>query len=69
MRRITLTLLAVWPLAALSSAPSIDVETGLATWETQTQGIEVRLTQITPDQIRGFYLARGFSREATERFA
>lgn len=69
MRRIPLTLLAAWPLAALSSAPSIDAETGLATWETQTQGIEVRLTQITPDQIRGFYLARGFSREATERFA
>ena len=69
MRRLTLTLLAAWPLAALSSTPSIDAETGLATWETQTQGIEVRLTQITPDQIRGFYLARGFSPEATERFA
>ena len=69
MRRIALTLLAAWPLAAFATQTRVDSETGLVTWETQTQGIEVRLTQITPDQIRGFYLARGFSREATERFA
>lgn len=69
MRRILLTLLAAWPLAALATQTSVDPETGLATWETRTQGIEVRLTQISPDQIRGFYLARGFSPEATERFA
>jgi len=69
MRRTALTLLAAWPLAALATQSSVDPDTGLATWETQTQGIQVRLTQITPDQIRGFYLARGFSPEATERFA
>jgi len=69
MRRLTLTLLAAWPLAALSSEPSIDPETGLATWQAETHGIQVRLTQISPDQIRGFYLARGFSPEATERYA
>lgn len=69
MRRTALTLLAAWPLAAFATQTSVDPDTGLATWETRTQGIEVRLTQISPDQIRGFYLARGFSAEATERFA
>jgi len=29
----------------------------------------VRLTQISPDQARGFYQARGFSPEAAERYA
>jgi hypothetical protein len=69
MRRTALTLLAAWPIAAFATQTSVDPDTGLATWETRTQGIEVRLTQISPDQIRGFYLARGFSPEATERFA
>ncbi|MFN3750088.1 MAG: hypothetical protein ACK4SR_01865 [Thiobacillus sp.] len=69
MRRTALTLLAAWPLAAFATQTSVDPETGLATWETRTHGIEVRLTQITPDQIRGFYQARGFPPEATERFA
>ena len=69
MRRTALTLLAAWPLAAFATQTSVDPDTGLATWETETHGIQVRLTQITPDQIRGFYLARGFSPEATERFA
>lgn len=69
MRLTTLTLLATWPLAAHASEPSIDPDTGLASWQTETHGIQVRLTQISPDQIRGFYLARGFSPEATERYA
>jgi hypothetical protein len=69
MRPTTLTLLATWPLAALASEPSIDPDTGLASWQAETAGMQVRLTQISPDQIRGFYLARGFSPEATERYA
>ena len=69
MRLTTLTLLAAWPLAALASEPSIDPETGLATWQAETQGIQVRLTQISPDQARGFYQARGFSAPAAERYA
>jgi hypothetical protein len=70
MRLPTLTLLAVWstlPHAATDS--SVDAETGLATWQTETAGIQVRLTQISPDQARAFYQARGFSREAAERYA
>jgi hypothetical protein len=41
----------------------------LSTWQTETAGIQVRLTQISPDQARGFYQARGFSPEAAERYA
>jgi len=69
MRLTALTLLAAWPLAALAAEPRIDPDTGLATWQTETAGMQVRLTQISPDQIRGFYLARGFSPAATERYA
>lgn len=68
MRRFTLALLMAWPLATAAN-PSIDPETGLATWQVETQGIQVRLTQISPDQARAFYQARGFSTEAAERYA
>lgn len=69
MRLLTLALLAAWPLAALATEQGVDAETGLVTWQTETQGIQVRLTQISPDQARGFYQARGFSPEAAERYA
>jgi hypothetical protein len=70
MHRRALTLLAAWPLlAAAATESSLDAETGLFTWQTETQGIQVRLTQISPDQARAFYRARGFSAEATERYA
>ena len=55
MRRLTLTLLALWPLAgAAATESSTDPETGLVTWQTETAGIQVRLTQISPDQARAF---------------
>jgi hypothetical protein len=69
MRLLTLALLAAWPLAALAAEQSVDADTGLTTWQTETAGIQVRLTQISPDQARGFYQARGFSPEAAERYA
>lgn len=70
MRRLTLTLLALWPLAAAATTESsTDPETGLVTWQTETAGIQVRLTQISPDQARAFYQARGFSAAAAERYA
>jgi len=69
MRLLTLALLAAWPLAAFATEQSVDADTGLATWQTETAGIQVRLTQIGPDQARGFYQARGFSPEAAERYA
>ncbi|HWR75605.1 MAG TPA: hypothetical protein VN283_00170 [Thiobacillus sp.] len=70
MRLLTLTLLAVGSAAALAGTDtSVDADTGLATWQTETRGIQVRLTQISPDQARAFYLARGFSAAAAERYA
>ena len=70
MRLTTLTLLAVWSAGAgASTETSLDPETGLRTWQTDTRGIQVRLTQISPDQARGFYQARGFSAEAAEHYA
>lgn len=69
MRHLALTLLALWSLPGAATDASIDPETGLATWQAETSGIQVRLTQISPDQVRAFYQARGFSTEAAERYA
>jgi hypothetical protein len=71
MRLALLTLLAAGPFAAGADATvsSVDPESGLATWQTETRGIQVRLTQISPDQARAFYQARGFSRTSAERYA
>ena len=70
MRRLALTLLALGSLPASAATDTwVDAETGLATWQAETQGIQVRLTQIRPDQARAFYLARGFSAAAAERYA
>jgi len=70
MRLLTLTLLAMWGTAAHAGTDfSVDAETGLASWQTETDGIQVRLTQISPDQARAFYQARGFSAADAERYA
>lgn len=70
MRLSTLTLPAVWSAAAHAGTDSsVAPETGLASWQTETDGIQVRLTQISPDQARAFYQARGFSAAAAERYA
>ena len=70
MRLLTLTLLAVWWAAAHAATDtSVDPETGMASWQTETDGIQVRLTQISPDQARAFYQARGFSVDNAERYA
>lgn len=44
-------------------------ETGLDSWEFKGQGVRLKLTQITPDMARGFYLARGFSETAANAYA
>ena len=68
MRLLSLTLLALWGPAVSAAELSVDPDTGLASWQTEQAGIQVRLTQISPDQARAFYLARGFSAAATERY-
>ena len=68
MRLLSLTLLALWGPAVSAAELSVDLDTGLASWQTEQAGIQVRLTQISPNQARAFYLARGFSAAATERY-
>lgn len=70
MRLVTLTLMAMWSASVYAeTVMSVDADTGLATWQADVAGIQVRLTQISPDQARGFYQARGFSPDAAERYA
>ena len=66
MRLITLTLLAVWGSATAATEMSVDPDTGLGSWQTEQDGIQVRLSQISPDQARAFYQARGFTAAAAE---
>ncbi len=46
-----------------------DADAGLPYWELREPGMSVRLVQRHPDQTRGFFLARGFSREDVELIA
>ncbi|HSW53192.1 MAG TPA: hypothetical protein VLG93_08165 [Sulfuricaulis sp.] len=55
--------------ATAETRHATDRETGIATWETVAHGVRLRLTQILPDQVRGFYLARGFDAESVELLA
>lgn len=66
---------ALMALAALTSLPATgepnrrDPDTGAATWETQTQGATLSLTQLLPDQVRAFYVNRGFDLAVADVFA
>jgi hypothetical protein len=46
-----------------------NAESGVQTWELHEQGVGFTLMQITPDQARGFFLARGFNREEVDYYA
>jgi hypothetical protein len=52
--------------AAAETRHATDPETGIETWETAAHGVSLRLTQILPDQVRGFYLARGFDARSAD---
>jgi hypothetical protein len=54
---------------AAETRDATDPETGIETWETAAHGVSLRLTQILPDQVRGFYLARGFDAGSVELLA
>lgn len=62
-------------VAVLGGSPSsaepvrVDSETGAATYETQAHGVNVSLTQLLPDQVRAFYVARGFDLDDADVFA
>lgn len=56
------------PLAADQLDP-VNPAKGVRTWQWSGDGVRLRLTQILPDQVRGFYQARGFSVGAAESIA
>ena len=68
-RKIIACLLFCAVAAAAETRRATDPETGIETWETTAHGVSLRLTQILPDQVRGFYLARGFDAASVERLA
>lgn len=55
--------------SAVETAHVIHPETGIHTWEQHDQGVGFTLMQITPDQARAFFLARGFDRPAVDHYA
>ena len=54
-------------LGAVSTG--IDPESSLRFWQLDAEGLSVRLVQRLPDQIRAFFLGRGFGSGAADRFA
>ena len=66
---------ALMVIAALVSLPAageptrLDPDTGAATWEVQVHGVTLSLTQLLPDQVRAFYVNRGFALSDTAVFA
>ena len=57
------------PLSGAEQTHAIDPDNGVESWEIRTQGVSLRLAQILPDQVRGFYSARGFDAESVELLA
>jgi hypothetical protein len=56
-------------LATATVVRSADEETGLVKWHFSAGDLEIELIQRLPDQTRGFFLARGFSREVADEIA
>lgn len=46
-----------------------DPVTGAKTWQAQADGVHFSLTQLLPDQLRAFYVNRGFTLEQIEPYA
>lgn len=47
----------------------VDPVTSIESWVLHDKGVEVELIQISPDQARGFFLARGFDRKNADFYA
>lgn len=47
----------------------VDPETRIESWILHDEDVEVELIQISPDQARGFFLARGFDRKDADFYA
>ncbi len=54
--------------ANLEQSSTVSQITGAKTWETHIDGVFFSLTQILPDQLRAFYVNRGFTLEQIEPY-
>ncbi|UHD16575.1 hypothetical protein [Thiocapsa bogorovii] len=66
---VAVALVVVGGTPSLAEPVRIDPQTGAATFETQAHGVFVSLTQLLPDQVRAFYVARGFDLADANVFA
>ncbi|MFA5627923.1 MAG: hypothetical protein WCX90_05340 [Thiohalomonadaceae bacterium] len=55
--------------ADVAQSSRTDALTGAETWEIQVDGVHFSLTQLLPDQLRAFYVNRGFTLEQIELYA
>lgn len=73
LRAIGLTLMVLVVHVSSTNAQEnldpINAAPGARTWRWSGHGIEVRLTHIVPDQLRGFFQARGFQPKDAELIA
>ena len=56
-------------LSPAAKQPQVDPETGARTWSASAGGVTLSLTQILPDQLRAFYVNRGFTPAQAESYA
>lgn len=66
---IAICMMPALPLFGAESVHTTDPDSGIESWEIHTRGVSLRLVQILPDQVRGFYSARGFDAESVELLA
>jgi hypothetical protein len=66
---LALLFTALAPAVAVEPQHARDPNTGAESWEIRAHGVSLKLAQILPDQVRGFYLARGFDTESVELMA
>ena len=54
---------------AADTSREVNQKNMVETWESKDQGVFLSLTQISPDQARAFFLARGFDRKSVDEYA
>lgn len=62
-------MLAAQSINAGETRHRVDGETRLTTWETESDGVHFRMTQISPEQARAFMQARGLDEKSVDEFA
>jgi len=55
-------------LAETRQTRSSNPDTGAETWNTRSSGVSFSLTQLLPDQVRAFYVNRGFTLEQIDHY-